>query len=299
MRRSSHAAGLAGSRRALLASVGAGVAGGLAGCLGRLGGGESYPDAAGPPEDDGEWTVTFEDRFEGGALDETRWSHGMGGATERCPSHDGPNHCWAADHVEVAEDRLRLLASDEEPDGPADYTFGAVCTDPHFAQEFGYFEARLRTSATTGTLPAFWLLADFDEHRYRELTFEARGVDAGEAIHHGYYVEGEDGEVHGPADADDDWSSSYEDLEEPLHEAYHVLGIEWGPTHVAYHVDGEEIDRLEDAAVREHLPGAPVYVLLTLGVMEGAPWVGYPDVADLPAQLDVDWVRAWQRDDWT
>lgn len=250
----------------------------------------------GPPDRD-EWTVTFADRFEGGELDTGRWSYGMGGGTVRCPPQDAPDHCWAEDHVWVddEEDRLMVQASDEEPEGDADYTFGAVTSDPHFTQEYGYFEARCRMGDANGTLPAFWMLTDFTEHNYRELTFETRGVDEGETLNFGFFIQDDEGTMHQPPSR---WDEGYSDFDHPLDEAFHTLGIEWRPDSLAFHVDGEEIGRWDGEAVTDHLPGAPMYLICTHGVMEGADWVGYPEDADFPTHTEVEWVRAWQHDEW-
>lgn len=291
------------SRRALVAAA-AGSVLGTAGCTGLTSDGgddeEEEPSTpGGPPESQG-WERTFEDRFDGGGLDADRWSYGMGGGTVRCPTQGPPNHCVADDHVWVDGDanQLRLRASEETPDGDADYTVGAVSTAPAFQQTFGYFEARCRMPADDGTLPAFWLLSDFRDHRYRELTFEARGADDGEAIIFGHQIVDEDGDVHLPEEVGAGTDNFYDGFEAPLDEAFHVLGIEWAPTHVAYYVDGEQVGHTTSVPIRESLPGAPMYVVLNNAVYRPADWVGDPANATFPTIYDVDWVRAWQHEDW-
>lgn len=264
---------------------------------------ESTPtpiEEGGPPDREG-WTVTLADRFDGGSIDDDLWSYGMGGPTLQCPPVEVANHCWAEDHVWVDQetDRLVLQASEETPTvpesqtntptSPPEYTFGALTTDGAFEQQFGHFEAKVRMPAEPGVLPAFWLFTDFLEGDYREIDVVEITNDAhsGEfTVHYGCGGEGVDS------------SGGSEHLDTPVPERSYVWGCTWTPDAITWYVDGEQAHRETTDEIVDCIANGPLYVIFTIGVMEGADWIGYPENASFPAQMEVDWVQVWQHEEW-
>jgi len=77
---------------------------------------------------------------------------------------------------------------------------------------------------------------------------------------------------------------------------FHVYGIEWTPTRVAFYVDGKII--LE--AKKSQMGGSaaqwpfdqPFWLKLNLAV--GGPYGGDPTSGSFPKTMEVDWVRVYQ-----
>lgn len=122
-----------------------------------------------PPDGDG-WQLTFEDRFESGELDRSKWGD-YGGMGVECPG--ASLECWDREKVRVDPESDRLvIETADEPAADRDYASGAINTRDAFTQEFGYFEGKSRPPAVPGALPAFWMWWTPDNwgHR-REIDF--------------------------------------------------------------------------------------------------------------------------------
>jgi beta-glucanase (GH16 family) len=71
---------------------------------------------------------------------------------------------------------------------------------------------------------------------------------------------------------------------------WHTFGVDWEPGSLTWYVDGVERARFTDAAVTDKA----AYLVLNLAV--GGSWAGSPDGSTaLPAKLQVDYVRVYQR----
>lgn len=302
------------SRRELLAAVGAGAAIGTAGCSailegenGEASGNETDSDdtdthrdadtlaAGGPPERDG-WTVTFEDEFAAGELDRSVWQNGFGEEPLLCPYHGGRAHCAVPEQSYVEDGELVLEASAETPTVPPDerwqegsdpeYSVGAVHTEGVFEQTLGYFEARTRVESGPGTNPAFWLFTIGDDHH--EINVEFRPDRGGRLVDVGIVRDSPGGDV---------LRRNYEHvLEQPAAEAFHTWGIEWGPEEIAIDLDGERVHT--DGRFADDLAETPMWLVFDFGVFDGAEWIGHPDPETFPRHFEIQWVRAWQREEW-
>lgn len=263
---------------------------------------------AGGPPDRSRWSVTFQDAFESGDLDADVWRNGFGEYPLDCPVHEGPDHCAVPDNSFVADGRLVLEATAATPDIPPEedwdgreqpsYSAGAVHTEGAFEQEFGYFETKSRVPTEPGTLPGSWFFIDIDEHDWREPhVYEKYGGGPGVEIEMGAnWGEGDQAETSVGAIQRSDRGRV--ELDAPTHERFIVYALEWGPDYLSWHVDGERVARSEHPGIADQLAGEPVYWVLQNVVMTAADWIGDPAEADLPSRHEVEWVRAWQREDW-
>jgi beta-glucanase (GH16 family) len=104
----------------------------------------------------GTWTPTFEDNFNGSELDGTKWKMGhhwlMNGLAGLTP-----------DAILVSNGVLSLRASLEPVffgGTVRDFSSGEISTYKKFAQQYGYFEVRMRYAPKLGVWPAFWTMPD-------------------------------------------------------------------------------------------------------------------------------------------
>lgn len=219
-----------------------------------------------------DWQLTFEDNFDGPALDLSRWT----------PTYSSGRTEWqryVPAAVQVQAGLLRLRA-EPLPAGGHAYTSGAVNTRGTFSQQYGRFEIRVQVPAGQGLWPAFWLLPEephypdeidvfeFLGHQPETLYFSNHWADA--AGEHRWLTQS----YHGP-----DFSAGF-----------HTISVDWQPTELVWSVDG-----VETARSYQGIPRRPMFLIANLAV--GGSWPGYPDAATpFPSDVLIDYIRvyAWQ-----
>jgi beta-glucanase (GH16 family) len=121
--------------------------------LGNLLGSEADPE----PSVAGDFTLTFNDEFEGDAIDGTKWR--IGGTYMFFPGSAAitPENAWVKDGSLwlKAEKRRSTFGTKSY-----EYSVAAITTYDHFAQRYGLWEARIRYDAIRGLWPAFWTMPD-------------------------------------------------------------------------------------------------------------------------------------------
>jgi len=97
--------------------------------------------------------VTFDDEFDGVALDTTKWSTAFA-AHNRL--RRGDQGYYAESAVSVADGNATITSTDRaETNQP--YTTGVLCSAGSFWQRGGVFEIRAQLPETRGLLASFWL----------------------------------------------------------------------------------------------------------------------------------------------
>ena len=159
------------------------------------------------------------------------------------------------------------------------YTSGAITSWGSFSQRYGVFQIRARLPKGKGLWPAFWLLNQAGGWPPEVDVFEVLGqtpTSLFTAVHtksSGRHVG--TGETTTVADMTDD---------------FHVYSVDWGPQVVIFYFDGEEVWRHPTPRDMHK----PMFLIVNLAV--GGHWPGPPNAETVfPANLDVDWVRVWQR----
>lgn len=244
------------------------------------------------------YQLVFEDRFDGPALDRSRWNvelHEPGWVNEELQAYvdDGET-------VRVEDGRLLIRpVKTVHGDGSAAYTSGRISTQHRRHFTYGLFEARMKVPKGKGFLPAFWLMTS-DEDRYGQWP-ECGEIDIMEVmgdrtrtnhgtLHYGLPHEQRQGTVT---------------LERgDFAEEFHDFAVKWEPGRIRWYVDGRPFHEAAQwysagaDGVKKPFP-APfdheMYLILNLAV--GGSWVGYPDEdTDFAnAAFEVDWVRVYQK----
>ncbi|WOO40096.1 DUF7594 domain-containing protein [Rubellicoccus peritrichatus] len=148
-------------------------------------------NAAPPP---GNFTLTFEDQFNGTYLDGAIWRQGIHDGSPAGYSTSGTGAAIKRENIEVDNGVLRLTAKQEsgtQNNLNFNYTSGEVSTfrsfsrstgDQGFKQTYGYIEARMRWDSVQGLWPAFWTMPDRGLYGYQNyfnrsfLKFDLTGV---------------------------------------------------------------------------------------------------------------------------
>ncbi|CAL9635477.1 family 16 glycosylhydrolase [Streptomyces sp. NPDC057794] len=239
----------------------------------------SAPEEAPRPEGmPGDWHLVFSDEFDGTGLNEEKWTvgspYGSGGVDVTEPVNSDELQCYDSALVAVSDGALNIRAERKRVTcggRTTDYASGMVNTRDHFQQRFGAVEARIHLpAAAPGVIanwPAFWQVgAEWPQDGENDVM---EGL-LGRACFHFRSAPGDGGEKGGCAKGD--------------FTGWHTYGANWQPGRVEYYYDGELV-----GAVTEGVTDVPQWFMLNYSIQ---PEVGGP--TKLPADMRVDYVRAWQ-----
>jgi beta-glucanase (GH16 family) len=248
------------------------------------------PPATGPTPvgQTGDWVMKFDDEFNGGALDTSKWRTCFWWADATCSIES--NHemeLYNPEDVLVQDGHLRLRAQKRDMVAwngiTYHYTSGMVMTGgrggqipPSFSFIYGFAEALVKVPAGQGLWPAFWTLsADYQWPPEIDI-MEILG-NAPNEYHMNYHYNG--------GDAGSTWTGP------DFSAGWHVLGLDWRPDAIVWYVDGIERWRFDNAS---RIINEASYLLLNLAV--GGDWPGPPNNnTTFPSYFDIDYVRVWQR----
>jgi beta-glucanase (GH16 family) len=227
------------------------------------------------------WRITFQDEFDGKALDLSRWNPSDPWGHER-------NHelqAYITNAFEVKDGTLRICAEKKEAyysGKQRAYTSGMMTTYKKFDQEYGRFEIRCRVPNGKGMWPAFWLLPEPLGWPPEIDVLETLGHEPSKVhMTHHFQIE-QDGKRQHKSDGGS-WSGP------DFSTGFHEFAVEWSPERIVWFVDGTERFRSEKS-----IPRGKMYMLVNLAI--GGDWPGAPDEhTQMPAAFEVDYVRVYER----
>ncbi|HVS12373.1 MAG TPA: glycoside hydrolase family 16 protein [Thermoanaerobaculia bacterium] len=245
------------------------------------------------------WRLVWSDEFEGSALDLESWTvevmaqppnEELQHYTDRVDDAPGAN-VWIEDGVLVIEARAEAF-------GDRSYTSGRIHTAGKREFRYGRFEARMRLPGGVGSWPAFWLLG---------ASFPTEGWPACGEID---VIEGKgrlpdwvSGALHRGPDPERHRVTVGEHrlANGSFQQEWHRFAVEWEPAVIRWLVDDDvffEVERPDTPEIGEWPFDRPFFLILNLAV---GGWFDAPHRPPAPfefepRQLEVDWVRVWQRD---
>ncbi len=248
------------------------------------------------PPVDGEWIKTFEDNFDGNAVDLTKWNI-------YAPNFWDKRTHFSKDNAIVKDGTLTLRVEKKtghHNDDPAaketDYVTGFADTYGKWVQKYGYFEARLKLPKVPCLWPAFWLMPDRglgkgDQGARQSTRFGGMEFDIVEqlsawgsqrfnfAMHWDGYGKTHkatgSGGIYVPADKD----------------GFLVVGLLWTPGSIVLYGNGKECARWTSPRVSN------VSSAILLDNVTGGWETEMLDDSQLPGDFVVDYIRVWQRKD--
>ncbi|GAA0358174.1 hypothetical protein GCM10008932_08610 [Alkalibacterium iburiense] len=249
-----------------------------------------------------DWSLVWEDEFDGDSLDLSKWRYDIG---NYMPSGDEWVAGWGneesqyyqEDNVRVEDGRLIIEAREEtvsDEHGTYDYTSGKILTDGRFSQRYGRFEASMKLPEGQGFWPAFWMMPQDDVYGGWAASgeidiMENRGDHpdtVGAAIHYG-------GEWPGNTHS----AGEYRFPEGRDITDFNLYSIEWEPGEIRWYVNDDLYYRTSEWHSDNGEYPAPFdqefYLILNLAV---GGWYGLePDESTpLPSQVEVDYVRVYE-----
>lgn len=254
-------------------------------------------------EDDTErdWQLTWNDEFEGEALDLTKWNIDTGNGfynDGEWISGWGNNELqyYDEDNVRVEDGRLILQAREEERSdehGDYDFTSGKITSDGLFSQAYGRFEARMKLPEGQGFWPAFWMMPQDDVYGGWAASGE---IDIME--NRGSETDKVSGAIHyGGIWPNNTFSEGSYRFQDGRTTEFNNYAVEWEPEEIRWYVNDELFYRTSDwYSENGHYP-APFnqdfFLILNLAV--GGWFGGDPDdTTEFPAQVEVEYVRVYE-----
>ncbi|ADO75090.1 Glycoside hydrolase, family 16 [Stigmatella aurantiaca DW4/3-1] len=142
------------------------------------------PLAAVQPNIRGTWQLQFQDEFDGASLDGTKWRLGGHYAGIAGVGGNSPKN------VSVSGGNLRIKAQQGAMSFSGKsyaYSGGEVSSFFNYRQQYGYFEARVKSPPVNGLWPAFWLMPDRGNYGWKNefsrayLKFDLTGANLSQA----------------------------------------------------------------------------------------------------------------------
>ncbi|MEM6397357.1 MAG: glycoside hydrolase family 16 protein [Bacteroidota bacterium] len=239
------------------------------------------------------FTLTWSDDFEGAAgeaPDPSKWNYDIGRGQDGWGNQELQYYTDEPANIALdGEGNLRITAL-RETFGGAPFTSARINTQDLFEQQYGRFEARIKTPYGPGMWPAFWMLgSNFDEVSWPQCgeidQMELRGQQPNVIA----------GSLHGPGyNAGNAITTSYA-LENSRFDAdFHIFAVEWGEGYIDYFVDDFLFQRITpDDVPGEWVFDQPFFMILNVAV--GGTYVGFPtSETPFPQQMIIDYVRVYE-----
>lgn len=240
------------------------------------------------------WELTWSDEFEGvsGARpDSTKWTFDIGTGNNGWGNAELQYYTNRPSNVQLnGEGHLVMTARRENFSGSA-FTSARLKTKGLFAQQYGRFEARIKTPTGPGIWPAFWMLgANIDSVPWPQCgeidIMEQRGQES--YINHG--------SVHGPGySGGNAKTKAYMLQNDRFNNDFHVYAVEWGADFIDYFVDGFLYQRIAPADLTgEWVFNQPFFMILNIAI--GGNFVGFPtEATPFPQTMLVDYVKVYRQ----
>jgi beta-glucanase (GH16 family) len=219
------------------------------------------------------WQMVFEDDFNGGSLDEQKWTSAFPWGRDR--SNVGELQYYAPDAFNLNSGKLNIVAK-PTPNGDHAYDSGLIASYASFAPEFGRFEIRCKIPSGKGLWPAFWLLPADTSWPPEIDVFEALGQETDTVHMTAHWEQNGEHQQDGGQYTGPDFSRDF-----------HTFAVEWSADKMVWFVDGAKRHEVDGKS-----PTAPMYLLANLAV--GGDWPGAPNAStQFPATFAIDYIRAY------
>lgn len=276
-------------------------------------------------------TPTFDDEFDGNALDSSKWQTREWSRWRAQSS--SPDLAWTTkDSVVVGNGELQLVAHNNPVTGRYESGWiqtsssGPTGSDPTlvpgasaaFTQQYGYWEAKLKFSSMSGEWNAFWVhsynMPQVGEDISRvnqpqiygtemdvvEQSSEVYGQPSPNTVHTTTHANGY-GSYHISSTSHTDLTA----LGGGGADQYHIYGLLWSDTAVKVYIDGNliytetdpnKVSKVAQMAILSNEIGSPSSSATSLGhdTWGTVPPGGFGSVQTSQAKLTADYVRVWQ-----
>lgn len=243
--------------------------------------------------------IIWQDEFDGNALNPAYWTCETGTRGDGWGNNE--QQYYRAENATVGGGYLTITAKREDYGGMR-YTSARIKTQGKAFFTYGRIEARMRLPGITGSWPAFWMLP---ENLYQGRGWPWNGeIDIME--NRGNQPYEYLSTLHtGNENQSDWWSCQFSSGDHRLSSSvtdWHVYGVDWQEDHISFYVDGVTFFTVYSYQWQTWSAyggsAAPFnqdfFILFNLAI--GGNFIGgqLPNDANLPCQMQVDYVRVYE-----
>lgn len=256
------------------------------------------------PSDSEDWTLTFEDTFDGPTINETKWFPAYRPGRKEYYKRIGHPSRWEqleANHV-IEDGTLKLRLDRDKPkraaitnkcvssmqtaiyqyDESKDQFFDIV----KFSQKYGYFEIRSRMPAGKGLHAAFWLTQVGAYNQEYQPDGKRGNPDSKTPVEIDIF------ELPGNTPSENQFNVHFTKngffacpFENPDH--FHIWALQWDEGRLIWLLDGR-IVRIWENPTPQH------EMFILIGMYQGIFGAADPKM-DYPRDFEIDYVRVWKR----
>ncbi len=234
-------------------------------------------------EENIQWKLYWQDEFNSdGAPDSSKWS-----AAPRYSS-DWNEYNTDSDELAYVQNGKLVVKGIVNPDqdsDPVPYQTGAIRTHGKFSFKYGKVDVRAKLGAAKGSWPAIWMMPEHSVYGGWPNSGEIdimEHLNSDSNIYQTVHIENQSSK---PAAATPAFNVG----------EFNNFGIEWYPDRIDYFVNGSKTytySRTEPVTSAQWPFDQEFYLILNQAL--GGSWVGSVNPDDLPAQMEVDYVRIYQ-----
>jgi beta-glucanase (GH16 family) len=248
--------------------------------------------------DRSEWTLIWEDNFEGDRLDTAKWTLFSTLPSRYQNASDWNRHMISDERVfDVKDGELHLKAINNPgiPDDPRPFLTGGVTSKGKFYYLYGKIEVRARKECARGAWPAIWMMPEKSvyggwPHSGEIDIMEHLNYDS--VIHHTVhtrYTNILNNRTNPPRGI----GNIRADVTQ-----WNVYGLEWYPDVLIWTLNGRETFRYPrveglDPDMIQWPFDQPFFIKLSQQL--GGSWVGEVNPDELPVSMIIDFVRVYQK----
>lgn len=153
------------------------------------------------------------------------------------------------------------------------YATGVITTRYSFAQQYGYFETRMRASGARGIVSAFWLMPVSGWPPEIDVV-EILGAQP-ERIYQSLHTADH-------RSMQSIWKTT------DASKTFHTYAIRWTADEITYFVDNVQTARFPN------ISNQPMYLLADIDVGGPGGWEGEPDATTFPTDVQIEFIRAYR-----
>ena len=247
------------------------------------------------------YTQIFAEEFNDTKLDISRWKTSLPWGPDDFINAEkqyfvnilGTNNPFTYDPFVFTGDTLQITGIET----PADqleaakgqpFLSGVLTSSDYFEMTYGYVEMSAKVAKGSGLLSTFYLFnQNYDRNKPEIDIVEYIGTTPQKAFQTYHYYDSNrirynKGEKHSSPTMEYDAGVD-------LSDGFHTYSVLWEPGLVIWYIDGKEVRRIEGVRVSDE----PMNIVTQL--VMGSEWIGDPDPAAVPAVLEIDYIRAWQK----
>lgn len=238
------------------------------------------------------WNLEFSDEFDGTDLS-SKWSYRSLGVLS---AESGRKvSASSEDAVEVRDGTVRLQV-ERDPDAEGQFLNGHISTEDSYLFRYGVAAARVKFQRPRGTHGAFWSQSPTYGKPPGDPGAAGTEVDIGEYFGEGAAKGGMASYVYHADEAGENVKEGdvlpravrVVGSADSFWKRYHVYSVEWSPDGYVFRIDGRPTFRTGKAVSARTQ-------FLVLSLLSSDWELPRLDRSLLPAQMQVDWVRVWQR----